>query len=265
MVAGDPDVINDVVTPVSAYVADLSNNVVATTEVALDGVRANIRTRETNLGNLIADAFLWQGQALAADFGVDSPQVALGNGGGIRNDSVIPAGNLTELDTFSILPFGNFLTVVPDVPVTQFKAILENAVSRVEARSGRFAQIAGFQFTWDGADDGGQAIPEGMRVQTVELVDSSGNVTQTLVTGGNIVDTTVTIDIAIVDFLARGGDDYPFNEGQAFTNLGVSYQQALSNFITGAAVDGGLGGTVSTADYPEAGSGRITVIDPPPS
>ena len=41
-------------------------------------------------------------------------------------------------------------------------------------------------------------------------------------------------------------------ENGTFTVLGVSYQQALSNYITE-----GLGGVISAADYREGGSGRI--------
>jgi hypothetical protein len=38
----------------------------------------------------------------------------------------------------------------------------------------------------------------------------------------------------------------------------VSYQQALSAYIQAPTTDGGLGGTISAADYPEGGEGRIT-------
>jgi 5'-nucleotidase len=57
--------------------------------------------------------------------------------------------------------------------------------------------------------------------------------------------------VATIDFSARGGDQYPFR-GAPFTVVGVSYQQALRNYI----VDG-LGGTITAADYPEGGEGRI--------
>ena len=60
------------------------------------------------------------------------------------------------------------------------------------------------------------------------------------------------ITIAITDFLARGGDQYPFR-GAPFTTVGVSYQQALSNYIVN-----GLGGSITSAQYPEGGEGRIT-------
>jgi 5'-nucleotidase len=59
------------------------------------------------------------------------------------------------------------------------------------------------------------------------------------------------IHVATIDFSARGGDQYPFR-GLPLTSVGVSYQQALRNYI----VDG-LGGTITAADYPEGGEGRI--------
>ena len=60
--------------------------------------------------------------------------------------------------------------------------------------------------------------------------------------------------MATVDFLARGGDEYPYR-GARFTALGVTYQQALSNYIR---FPDGLDGVVTPADYPEGGEGRIT-------
>lgn len=62
------------------------------------------------------------------------------------------------------------------------------------------------------------------------------------------------VNIVIVDFLARGGDQYPFR-GASFTNLGATYQQALANYL----VDG-LGGEVTSADYPVGGEGRIVEL-----
>src|SRR3546814_18179509 len=78
--------------PVSDVVADLAATTIATSAVPLDGTRAAVRTRETNLGNLVADSLLWQGRQLAGSFGLDQPVIALQNGGGIRNDAVIQIG-----------------------------------------------------------------------------------------------------------------------------------------------------------------------------
>ena len=66
-----------------------------------------------------------------------APQVALQNGGGMRDDEVVPPGPITELKTFDILPFSNFVAVVPEVSRETFKELLENAVSRVEAVDGQ--------------------------------------------------------------------------------------------------------------------------------
>ena len=54
--------------PVAAYLEQLDQTVIATSEVDLDGVREHVRTMETNQGNLNADALLWQARQLAAEF-----------------------------------------------------------------------------------------------------------------------------------------------------------------------------------------------------
>ena len=66
-------------------------------------------TIETNEGNLVADALLVEAAKLATEFGVPAPHVAMANGGAIRNDSIIPAGNVSGLDTFDIAPFSKFV------------------------------------------------------------------------------------------------------------------------------------------------------------
>jgi 5'-nucleotidase len=252
-----------VVDPVQAGVDELATTVLATSEVDLDGLRSSVRSMEANLGNLVADSFLWQATELAPSFGVNAPDVALANGGGIRNNTVIPAGDLTVLDTFDVLPFLNFLTVVPDVSRDQFKEILENAVACTQANdfavnplcgSGRFAQIGGFEYSWSASGVGqildldGNVVVPGTRVQDVTLADG------TVVVSGGAVVAGPPVNVAIVDFLARGGDQYPFR-GVPFTNVGVTYQQALANFL----VDG-LGGVVAAADYPFGGNDRIFAL-----
>jgi 5'-nucleotidase len=252
----DPRVQAKVTDPVQAALDDLASNVIGNSEVALDGVRGSVRSMETNEGNLIADALLWQATQLAASFGVPAPDVALQNGGGIRNDNVIPAGPITELNTFEMVPFPNFVSVVPDISRDQFKEILENAVSRTQpddepGGSGRFAQIAGFRYEWDptgtaqSLNEDGTVATAGTRVQHVELDDGTVVVDDGAVVAGD------AIAIATIDFLARGGDEYPYR-GAPFTTLGVTYQLAVADYIVSA-----LAGAISAADYPEGGEGRI--------
>ncbi len=258
-VESDPFVQARVVDPVAEFAAELDATVVASTEVELDGRRAQVRSVETNQGNLCADAILWQANLLAGDFGVAPAHVGLQNGGGIRNNNVYPVGDLTARNTFDIFPFGNFVTIVPNISVEQFVEILENCVSAVEDGSGRFSQVAGVRFEWDAAgtpqevDDDGNVLVAGARIVNAQLDDAT-----VLVENGVVNNAAPDINVAIVDFLARGGDQYPFR-GMPFTALGVSYQQALENYLVDA-----LGGVVTAADYPEGGEGRITEVTPPP-
>ena len=254
------DVRNRVVAPVIDALASLASIQVGTSEVALDGAKSRIRTRETNEGNLVADALRWQSAQLASSFGVPVPQVGIVNGGGIRNASVIPAGAVFELTTFDMLPFPDFVTVVPAVPAAQFRKIMENAVSKVERVSGRFAQISGFTMVWnpDGVaqelDERGNVTRRGGRIVEITL-DTGGKI----VRNGNVVSGAPDIHVATVDFLARGGDQYPYG-GARFTRLGVTWQQALVNFIRE-----GLKGRITAAAYPEGGQGRISIGRPKPA
>lgn len=256
-VASDPGVQARVVTPITDALASLASNPVGTSGVVLDGVKSRIRTEETNEGNLVADALRWQAAQLAGSFGVPVPQVGLQNGGGIRNAGEIPAGTVSELTTFDMLPFPNFVTVVPDIPAGQFKEIMENAVSRVESVSGRFAQISGFTMVWNPEgtpqelDENGNVTRRGTRV--VDITLDSGT---KIVVNGRVVPGAPDIHVATIDFLARGGDQYPYRSAR-FTRLGVTYQQALVNFI-----QEGLDGQITASAYPEGGQGRITTGRP---
>ena len=252
----DADMKKYVVDPVVAGLEVLNATKVATSEVDLDGRRNSVRFMETNEGNLIADSQLWQATQVAKDFGVEAPDVALQNGGGIRNNTIIPAGDLTVLDTFDMVPFPNFLTVFEGIPISHFKEILENAVSRVDGQSGgtgRFAQVAGFEMVYNPSaqaqvvnDDGFVLVP-GERIDYVALDDGT-----VLIKDGQVMPSKKpSVNLTIVDFLARGGDQYPFR-GADFTVLGVSYQQALENYLKHIK-------TVKAADYPEGGEGRITL------
>ena len=256
-VAPDPVVQAQVTDPVAAAVAALQANVIAQSQVPLDGVTSKVRSVETNLGNLVADALLWNAYQQAPLFGVPLPDVALQNGGGIRNNSVLPPGNFTEFDTFAVLPFSNFVSVVLNIPPAQFKEIMENAVSRVGGSgNGRFAQIAGFRFTWDATgvaqqvDNAGNVLVPGTRVKEIILNDG-----RVIVQNGVVVPGAPSVNIATVDFLARGGDQYPFR-GAPFVNVAVSYQQSLRDFVVQY-----LGGLITAQEYPAGGEGRITRLN----
>jgi 5'-nucleotidase len=244
-----------VVDPVNTFEATLATQLIARTEVALDGVRNNVRTRETNLGSLVADAFKIQSaeRAEALSLPLDNPLVALTNGGGIRINAVIPAAgtaadNISKKTTFDVLPFFNNLGIVRDVDSARLLILLENAVSRVEFTDGRFAQISGLKFTYD------PTLPVGDRIIDV-LLEENGVL---YVNDGIANPFAPMIDLATTDFLFNGGDSYNFS-GLAFDRVGLTYLQALEDYLTLPANQGGLGGDVLASQYPVGGLGRITV------
>ena len=284
----DPVVQAEVVDPVAEFVADLANTPAGVTETPLDSRRGAVSTNgsitvdvrgervsETNLGDLATDAYMATATALAPDFGIDPPDLAITNGGGIRRpDEVVfptatPAApeTLSRLDVNNQFPFPNFITVSEDVPAGTLKSLLENAVSRVQNVDGRFAQVSNLIYRWDSTQtaevrDGMtcEVLTPGSRVTYIAL--NPGNTSDpgddvVLYDGGWVVDeSTFTVDIASIDFLSIGGGDcYDFG-GAETTRLGVLYGQAVENFIADD-----LGGVISAADYPFEGTARIQQVN----
>lgn len=254
-ITADAGIQSGVIDPVSQALADLASTQVAISEVALDGQRSRIRFEETNLGNLIADSYIFNAQQVNEARGgtllTGDAVVAVANGGGIRNDSILSPGGITELDTFDILPFSNTLTVINDLAAADLLAVIENAVSRVEGNlggTGRFAQVSGFEFTYDPSRDAGNRVLELLLADGTLLYNSDG-----------FLDTSTLIDLVTVNFLAGGGDEYPL-EGFDSELIGISYQRSLLNYIVE-----GLGGVVSEAQYAAGGEGRITAVTEPSS
>ncbi|UCH75175.1 MAG: 5'-nucleotidase C-terminal domain-containing protein [Rhodospirillales bacterium] len=147
--------------------------------VLLDSQRASVRTRETNIGNLIADAMR---KAVGAD-------IAITNGGGIRGDRTYDAGTvLTRKDVLTELPFGN-VTVLLELSGADVVAALENGVSQVEKTAGRFPQVSGLSLVYD------PAATAGSRVVSVKV-------------GGAALDPAKIYRVATNDYMAGGGDGY---------------------------------------------------------
>jgi len=205
---------------VAAIINAKDGNLFGKTDVYLNGLRAEVRTEETNLGNLSSDANLWY--AKAAD-----PMVVLSlkNGGGIR-DSIgstdsdtgerLPtaanpaagkqAGDVSQLDIENSLRFNNGLSLVT-LTAAQLKQVAEHAVAAVApgATPGQFPQIGGFRFSFDATR------PAGSRVQSLVVVDDAGQIEDVVVDHGSLEgDSTRTFRMVTLNFLAGGGDNYPF-------------------------------------------------------
>lgn len=225
--------------PVQDFVDVLDETVVANSEVPLNGVRTEVRTRETNVGNLLSDAHVATVEARAAEFGVTlgGPIIGLQNGGGIRNDSVIPAGPITLLDTFDIAPFTNFVSVLVDVAASDVIAAVEHGLDGLPDAAGSFAQWSGLTVTFDASQ------PVGSRI-----VDLTINGTPYVI-GGAVQGGLAPVDIATIDFLAAGNDGYDMFETYTFTRVGTSYQQALADQIASADL------TAGSVEYAPRGTG----------
>jgi 5'-nucleotidase/UDP-sugar diphosphatase len=264
------------VDPVKAFSAGLASQPNGTTEVTLRRTATvtndPIRRREAGYGSLVADSFLFKARQLASAAGVDAPQIGLTNGGGIRAD--IPAGPINKAQTFAALPFFNQIVVVEDIPCTSLKALLERAYSALPAIDGRFGHLAGLRVVVDPARTAqvvniGPPVTittPGERVRDVWLDNGTPQNTADdtqLVANGAVAGGCAPVDLATTDFTAKDGDAYPFTtQGLTFTPVGALYNQAFEDYIVAPVAQGGLGGTVTAARYPEVPSGvrRITIL-----
>ncbi|HTO63306.1 MAG TPA: bifunctional UDP-sugar hydrolase/5'-nucleotidase [Bradyrhizobium sp.] len=214
----------EVAAAVARYQAALSERLgepICTTTVALESATATVRTREAAIGNLFADAMR---EAMHAD-------AAVLNGGGIRAaKDYQEGGNITYGDVLAELPFNNRIVVV-EISGRELKRAIENGLSVLPRAAGRFPQVSGMAVEFDIARDPGSRITA-MKV------------------AGAPLDETRTYRVAVVDFLARGGDDYtmfaealhvtPDNDAPLLVNEVVGYLKKIG--VAKTDVEGRLAG-----------------------
>jgi len=130
------------------------DQVVGRTDVELDLKSADVRTKETNMGDFIADAFRL---ATGADVG-------LVNGGSIRADTTIEPGVITRRDVLSTLPYNNKVVKV-QLTGAIIRAALEHGVasSGKESQPGGFPQVSGIRYTFD------IGRPPGKRITSITI------------------------------------------------------------------------------------------------
>jgi 5'-nucleotidase len=269
----DQEMIDRVVNPVLAHVDGLETDIIADNQVPLDGTRANVRSTETNLGNLSADAILWGANNQATAFGTDAADVALHMGGGIVNNSVIPTGDFAEAQTFEISPSLSFVSIVRSVSPEKFKEIVENSFARiVEGESEKYPHVAGFVAEYDPNGTAqvvdpatGTVTTPGSRVWSITMINASSGDSIAIVEAGEVAAGAPNVNMAVIDSTARGSRDFPY-AGLGFDVVGTTFQQVLSEYIQApafgdASIDG-LAGEITSAQYPEGGEGRISEKDP---
>lgn len=224
----------------------------ATSKVDLNGERApGNRTGETNLGDLIADAFRWYALE-QGDLGVDADHVvALTNGGGIR--ASVAAGDITATDILTVLPFGNEVAYVNVTGEVLLEA-LEASTYCTPEEVGAFPQVAGIEFTVDTtkAYDQGEQYPS----STYYGPNSINRVTINSI-NGQPFDPEANYVVVTNDFLAAGGDTYYAFNVSVSRSTGKLMDEAVVEYITEE-----LGGTVTAEQYGEP-QGRITITTEP--
>ena len=209
---------------------ELDGDAYGITSVFLEGRRSEVRSRETNLGNLTADANLWYAQLLDLE---NPPLVSVKNGGGIRapigivsvppgeedtvvllppaaNDFGKPEGGISQLDIQTSLAFNNGLALV-DMTAAELRDLLEELVK------GNFGHTAGLRVEFDRSfpersdgdtNQGSLGTTDGEQVREMEVcladwnAGACGGGWETVVTGGVTQATGKSYRVVALDFLA---------------------------------------------------------------
>lgn len=209
------------------YKADSSKVVIENSPVKLSGDRMDVRVRETNLGNVVADALLDYGQS---GFSHKS-NLAVTNGGGLR-ETIAKDKPVTKGDIIAVLPFGNSIAQIQvtgqniyDMFVKSLGSILqvdesgknvldENGQPLLEP-SGGFLQVAGARVYYD------TTLPTEKRILSIDILDPETGAYKPL-------NKTETYYLVTNDFLAAGGDGYtmlggPREEGPSMDSIFADY------------------------------------------
>ncbi|NER38279.1 MAG: bifunctional metallophosphatase/5'-nucleotidase [Oscillatoria sp. SIO1A7] len=220
----DPEIV-EITDALNATIVGQDGNTFGYTDYFLLGERSYVRTQETNFGNLAADANLAYAKTV-------DPKAVIGlnNGGSIRtNIGVVEAGSgsvdpndfdvlppaanpeagkeegeVSQLDIANALRFNNGLTLMT-LTAEQVLQTMEHSVSGVApgATTGQFPQVGGLNFSFD------PELPAGDRV--LSLVVTGGEEIDVVARDGELVgDRNRTFRIVTLNYLADGGDSYPY-------------------------------------------------------
>jgi 5'-nucleotidase len=216
-----------ILTSLAGPIEELKQTVIGESSVFLVGDRKVCRVEECNLGNLIGDA-------MRAATGAE---IAFQNGGGIRAD--IPDGQVTMGHVLTVLPFGN-LTSTFSVSGADVWTALENGVSQVENGAGRFLQVSGLRYSWDGSQE------PGSRIVSVDVWNAETSAWEPL-------DLEKVYFAVTNDYVRQGGDGFSVFAENAMNayDYGTPLDQILAQYIT------------TNSPVAPAVEGRITRMDTP--
>lgn len=232
--------------------AELAQTVVAKTDVDLTIVDPTltdsegkplriVRSQETNLGDLCADAY-------RAMSGAD---IAFVNGGGIRTS--IPAGDITYEQIISVHPFGNAMCVV-EATGQEILDALEMSARKLPSENGGFLQVSGISFDID------------MSVEPTVVTDDKGLFVEVsgdrriknVKVGDAPIDPDATYTLASHNYMLKESGDgiNMFADNVLLQDSVLLDNQVLIKYITEY-----LGGVVG-AEYADLyGQGRINIIN----
>ncbi|MEG1771850.1 MAG: bifunctional UDP-sugar hydrolase/5'-nucleotidase [Clostridia bacterium] len=227
------EAVDTIVKKLDDEISEIMNEVVAKTDVQLDGEYENIRTRETNLGDLITDAMRF-------NTGAD---IAIVNSGGIR--ASIDIGDITRGEIITVLPFGNY-GVTKYVKGSDIHDILEISLSKLPETYGEFLQVSGISFIYD------KAAPAGQRVDIKNIS-----------VGSEKIDPNKEYLLVTNDFIAYGTNYTMIAEKPAvceFTTFDVmlsEYIVKLGSLKSYATTDGRIVEKTNQPNPPDTGADSI--------
>lgn len=210
------------------YDAENAVEVVSNSPVELNGDRENVRVRETNLGNVVADSLYQYGQT-----GFSHPtDIAVTNGGGLR-ETIAKGKPITKGNVIAVLPFGNTISqiqVTGQQVLDMFekslgsilqvdkagKTVLDENGQPLLEPSGGFLQISGAKVYYD------TNLVAGKRVLAVQVKNRATGLYEKL-------DLAKIYYLATNDFLAAGGDGYTMLGGAR--EEGPSMDAAFEDYL----------------------------------
>ena len=183
--------VTDVLDKIKAENETALNRVIGTSPVELDGIWEHIRIGQTNLGNVITDAYLL---ATGAD-------IAFENAGGIR--ASIAAGTVTYGDVINVSPYGNYV-VTKKLTGAQIKEMLESSLTIQKN-----CIVANDSGEWDAwPNDSGSYLQVGGIVVRFDPAQPAGARVLSVQKDGQELDDTKEYTVAVNNYLA-GSDSYP--------------------------------------------------------
>ena len=204
-----------------------------------------VRSQETNLGDLCADAYR----------NLSGAQIAFVNGGGIRVS--IKQGDITLNDILKVHPFGNAMCVI-EASGQQILDALEWGARAVPSESGGFLQVSGLTYEIHSYVESSAKADENTMFAGVEGEYRVKNV----MVGGEPLDLEKTYTLASHNYMLKnGGDGYSMFGGCKLLQDEVMLDnQVLINYITGS-----LGGVVGEEYAQPYGEGRIVIVEEAPA